>query len=483
MKLTITFETGERQGTSVSFSGKQFIRLGRHPDNEVVFNEEENRVVSGFHAEIRILEGRVFIADLDSTNGMLINDQWAQESIVSSGDIVELGKRGPSFRVRYEADASDPPIDPTIAPEDWLTAPTQEVAAVPNQDGHQVPATARIRFRSYPVSRETTSHPPHTKSDEPDAKYGKRTVGMMIQNALEQAGIKRGEGTTKSTDYIKALVDQKVGKSSSRLKKIIVAIVAVLIVLGGLFAYFLYRSRSVQVYQTTQVNYGDESGGSIAAANRYAIFMLAGQQTGPNGQPGPLTGFCTAFAVARDILATNAHCTLLATKDFTNVSALMNGAPANRYSITHAIAHPGYQPGKISPDVGLVRIRGQLANLVTIGGSNELSLLSPGVSMFLYGFPGRLNKEEAPEATFIKGGIGRVTTFDQKLGNFGQNTLLQHSAFSTGGTSGSPIFNTSGRVVGINAGGYTEDGKPLSGYNFAMRIDLINTLLPLLGRN
>ncbi len=481
MKLTITFESGERQGTSLSFSSKQFIRLGRHPDNDIVFNEEENRVVSGFHCEIRILEGRVFIADLDSTNGMLINDQWAQESIVSSGDIVELGKRGPSFRVRYKAEASDPPIDPTIAPENWLTAPTQQVATVTNSDGPQITKTARIRFRSYPVSRENPSLSPDSDSAEPEAKYGKRTVGMMIQNALAQAGIARGKGTTKSTDYFKALVDQKVSKSSSRLRKIIIAIVVVLVIGGGCFGYFLYRNRSVQFYQTTQVNYGDTSGGTIASANRYAIFMLAGQQPQPNGQPGPLSGFCTAFAVARDILATNAHCTLRAQKKFSNVSALMNGAPANRYQVTHTLAHPGYQPGKISPDVGLVRIRGELANLVTIGGSNELSLLSPGVPMFLYGFPGRLNKEEAPEATFIKGDIGRVTTFNQKLGNFGQNTLLQHSAFSSGGTSGSPIFNTSGRVVGINAGGYTEDGKALSGYNFAMRIDLINTLLPLLG--
>ena len=128
-----------------------------------------------------------------------------------------------------------------------------------------------------------------------------------------------------------------------------------------------------------------------------------------------------------------------------------------------------------------MKIRGQLTNLVTISPQTELGQVAPGVSVFLYGFPGRLNKEEAPEATFIKGEIGRVTDFDQKLGNFGSNTLLQHSAFCTGGTSGSPMFNGSGHVIGINAGGYTENGQALAGYNFGMRADLINPLLARMG--
>jgi len=154
----------------------------------------------------------------------------------------------------------------------------------------------------------------------------------------------------------------------------------------------------------------------------------------------------------------------------------MNGAPANRFSIIRAYPHPGYQEGRISPDVGLLLVNGILSQTVTIAKTHELSQVTPGTVVFLYGFPGRLNKEEAPEATFIKGDIGRVTTFDQRLGNFGQNSLLQHSAFSSSGTSGSPMFNSAGRVIGINSGGYLENGKPLSGYNFGMRIDLITPL-------
>jgi S1-C subfamily serine protease len=125
-------------------------------------------------------------------------------------------------------------------------------------------------------------------------------------------------------------------------------------------------------------------------------------------------------------------------------------------------------------------VAARLQHFVTMADQSELAQIAPGVPVFLYGFPGRLNKAEAPEATFIKGDIGRVTGFDQKLGDFGRNTLLQHSAYSTGGTSGSPMFNSSGHVIGINAGGYVENGQSLAGYNFGMRIDLVHSLYPLL---
>ncbi len=418
MKLTIIHESGSRIGTHKSLSGKAVIRLGRHSDNDCVFQEPDEKCVSGFHAEIRLVNGRAVIKDMDSSNGLWVNGVQKEESQLGLEDSVELGIGGPRFRVKVDS----------------------------------------------------PDNPPKEK------KYGERTVGMMIQQALAQAGLMRSKGTSKSTEYFESMVEKKVSSTRSRQKKIIIGAVVTLLVAGVLLGYFFYRNRSVQVFQTTQVNYGDATGGSIAATNRYTVFVLAGQDR----KSGEFRGFCTAFSISSNILATNAHCIKTGQKNFINIKALMNGAPSNRYSIIRMVPHPGYQEGHISPDVGLLLIRGQLSNRVTIAPTSDLSKVTPGTVVFLYGFPGRLNKEEAPEATFIKGDIGRITTFDQKLGDFGQNTLLQHSAFSSSGTSGSPMFNSAGHVIGINAGGYLENGKPLSGYNFGMRIDLINTLFPLI---
>jgi len=425
MKLTIVHTAGSRTGTGQSISGKPVIKLGRRPDNDCVFDKESDAGVSGYHAEIRIVETGPQIADLGSTNGTLVNGQPVRQAPIGADDEIRLGANGPGFRVQYAA--------PTVQP-----APGDKI-------------------------------------------YGQRTVGVMIQQALEAAGQGQPKGTSKSTEYFEALMETKVKRSSSKLRWIIIASVFAVLIASAILGIYLYRNRSVQVFQTTQVNYGGAEGSRIASANRYNVFLIAGV---PRSAPASgLQGFCTGFAIRPDVLATNAHCVRAAEKSFVQVAALMNGASsaAGRFPVVQMVAHPGYRDGEISPDVGLMKIRGALQTLVTIADSAELSQVAPGIDMFLYGFPGRLNKEAAPEATFIDGKIGRVTSFDQSLGDFNSNTLLQHSAYCTGGTSGSPMFNSAGHVIGINAGGYVENGQALAGYNFGMRIDLVHVLLPAVG--
>jgi S1-C subfamily serine protease len=160
---------------------------------------------------------------------------------------------------------------------------------------------------------------------------------------------------------------------------------------------------------------------------------------------------------------------------------VMNGKPSNQQTITGMLIHPDYKKDRISPDVGLLRIKGHLENTVKTAAEDALFRLAPGAPVFLYGFPGRLNRVDAPEATFVKGNIGRITTFDLGLGNTRENTLIQHSAFSSTGTSGSPIFNEAGQAIGINSGGYTENGEMLTGYNFGVRIDMIRVLTSNMG--
>jgi S1-C subfamily serine protease len=422
MRLTVVHTSGPRAETRQCFSGKQAIRLGRRSDNDLVFDGEQDATVSGHHAEIRLENGRVAIVDLGSTNGTWVDGERVTERELRPSDTARLGTAGgPEFRV---------------------------------EPGLAEPAVA-------PVTGEK--------------QYGQRTVGMMIKQALAQAGLAH-PGTTKSTDYFEALVDEKVRSTSSRLKWIVVAAISLLVAAGSVFGWYLWRRPSAVVQQ---FNYGDATGGGIAAQNRHAVFLLAGSRLPAARSPQDLVGFCTGFAIAQDLLVTNSHC-VRAAGNHASVYALMNGVRGAVYPVTRMVAHPGYQPGEISPDVGLMRVAARLQHFVTMADQSELAQIAPGVPVFLYGFPGRLNKAEAPEATFIKGDIGRVTGFDQKLGDFGRNTLLQHSAYSTGGTSGSPMFNSSGHVIGINAGGYVENGQSLAGYNFGMRIDLVHSLYPLL---
>jgi hypothetical protein len=426
MGIRVVHTAGPRAGTSQEFPDKALLRLGRRPENDLVFDRERDAAVSGRHAELRAEGGLIIIVDLGSTNGTFVNGERVTERELAASDTVRLGSAGgPEFRVERAA-AAESPATPGAAPD--------------------------------------------------EKKYGQRTVGMMIQQALAQAGLMRPSGTAKSTDYFEALVEKKVRSTSVRLRWILTLSFALLVAAGATLAWYLWNRPGAVIQQ---FNYGDATGGGIAAQNRYTVFLLAGSRLPAVRSPQDLVGFCTAFAIGPDLLATNAHCVQSAGR-YASVYALMNGVQGAIHPVTRTVAHPGYQPGEISPDVGLMRVATRLQHFVTMADQSELAQIAPGVPVFLYGFPGRLNKAEAPEATFITGDIGRVTGFDQKLGDFGRNTLLQHSGFSSGGTSGSPMFNSSGHVIGINAGGYVENGQALAGYNFGMRIDLIQALYPLL---
>ena len=424
MKLTITHSSFSKKGTKQSITGKQVFTLGRRPDNDCVFSSDDDQQVSGYHAEIRIVDDAAYLIDLNSKNGSYVNEHKVTRHPLLSGDLVQLGENGPGFIVEYARASIKPAIEP------------------------------------------------------PDNKlYGKKTLGLLIDQALKTVGKSPGQGTSKSTDYFESLMDKKVKRTSLKIK----VIVAAAIVFTGITAlflwYYIYTKPAVtNVYQTTQVVSGENAGGIIANTNRYNVFMIAGtkKQSVDNNE---IEGFCTGFAIAPSLIATNAHCVKVAGEKYSYIYVLMNGAPRNRYSVTKMISHPAYSEETISPDVAIFKINGQLSSWVKMASPSELAAIAPGVPMFLYGFPGRLNNVKSPEATFIRGEIGRVTTFAQHLGQFGENTLLQHSAFCTGGTSGSPMFNANGHVIGINAGGYLESGQILAGYNFGMRIDLINTLL------
>ncbi|MDP6444204.1 MAG: EAL domain-containing protein [Pirellulaceae bacterium] len=63
--------------------------VGRHPDNELCL---ANPTVSGHHAELISTDGEIFVRDLDSTNGTLLNGRSVHQlTPLQSGDMVHFG--------------------------------------------------------------------------------------------------------------------------------------------------------------------------------------------------------------------------------------------------------------------------------------------------------------------------------------------------------------------------------------------------------
>jgi pSer/pThr/pTyr-binding forkhead associated (FHA) protein len=75
-------------------------RIGRDPDNELVINDNS---VSRHHAEI--IHGRAnsfLIRDLDSLNGIFVNDKRVQIATLAENDEVDVG----DVRFRFELQSS-----------------------------------------------------------------------------------------------------------------------------------------------------------------------------------------------------------------------------------------------------------------------------------------------------------------------------------------------------------------------------------------
>ena len=67
---------------------QEVIRIGRLPENDIVINDI---LVSRRHCEIRKVQGRWKIFDLDSLNGSYVNNLRVKEEFLSSGDVIVVG--------------------------------------------------------------------------------------------------------------------------------------------------------------------------------------------------------------------------------------------------------------------------------------------------------------------------------------------------------------------------------------------------------
>lgn len=503
---------------------KPIVRCGRLPDNDLAFDPYADIDSSGRHAEILAEGDAWYVVDVGSRNGTMINGQRVQRQRVHSGDVIEFGKGGP--RVQVELPSAAPAAGRAAAelPAAPGGAPASDVAgAGPRIVIGTVGSTPAPPVAPTAVAPAAAQSAPEGAGGGP----GKATVAMMIASAVKGRG--------KSTEEIKAITADAVSRSSRRLRVALwlVTMLLLLSVGGGAVVLMLQRQDAATLQGDLRSSYdrleqinrvGDVvraqdaaertalqariqdlskqlqeqsrgPGTRIAQEARNAVYMLAALQ--PDGRE---LGFCSAFAVAADLLATNAHCVLemdRMQREGTRFIALPNGGQGGRFGVTYTGRHPGFRPDAPDPteDCGLVRIAGQASSTVRLAPAAELARLQPGDTIHVYGFPGNLMEARSPVATLTSGVIGRITSFDGLSAPFAQSLLLQHSAFTSPGTSGSPIFNNDGLVIGVNTGAFRRLARQtmidpstgrrgdvlmtqdLSGYAFGVRSDLVQALM------
>ncbi|HJZ85964.1 MAG TPA: trypsin-like peptidase domain-containing protein [Polyangia bacterium] len=462
MRVIVEHIGGARSGQRQEFEDPIVVRFGRHPSNDVQFDAYQDLDASARHAELR-REGAGFVlVDVGSSNGTLIGGDRVTHRLLQGGEEVQFGSGGPRVRIGLEG-LDVPKTTPAQAGMRADAAPP--VAPVP------APPPAGVRTTVFRSAVEAAVR---------QATRPMRALVLVLCLLALAAGagllLYRARGEAREEALRRKMVElMEKQRSADETERANIA--------------KLIEQKNSELRKSS-------SGGAIGRAARGGIYLVAIKL------PSAEEGFCTAFAIQPQVLVTNAHCVAAAEEYETRggkIFVVRNGDPKSRFSVRAVKKHPSWRPTlrEVTPDVGLLRIEGTAPELLTLAAPDELRRLAPGDVLYLYGFPGRLADTRSPEATFVQGVIGRLTRLSGEAAGFEEAKLIQHSAFTSGGTSGSPLLDGEGHVVAVNAGGYVEQGtmqvldpqsgragevvvsKNLAGYNFGMRIDLVRDLLAL----
>lgn len=414
------------------------VRFGCAPENDVVLAGGERHGVMQRHAEIRWENHAYWLVDLGSRTGTYVNAKRVASHALQAGDEVRFGQDdGPSLRVEILG----PPLSTVVT--------------------------------------------------DPDGRVDLATARHLVEKAVVNA--------TRGRDKSRAIVEKKVHEATRKAQRantiltggIVVTLVA--LVIAGLAVYRSKRAANVlakdmgldQKPVTTPLGTLPSkvfSGREIYERNRAALFVLAyvdGRR---------ISGCCSAFAIDRQTLVTNAHCVTSCGSRSGKPVVVQNESPSRlTFDVVAQRAHPAYRSDSKradSPDVALLRVSGSLPSFVTVASEAELRALGPGDDVHVLGFPGRVMDPVNPSATFLAGHIGRLMGFNEEVTTPDKTALILHDAVTRGGNSGSPVFNQYGNVIGVHAahvdeeedvsiGGQKTKVVEASPFRIAMRIDLI----------
>jgi pSer/pThr/pTyr-binding forkhead associated (FHA) protein/S1-C subfamily serine protease len=99
--------TGARAGARARFEHST-ITIGRDPASDLRLDADRDLDVSARHAELRAVDGAWTLADLGSTNGTFVNGERVDgERRLRAGDVVSLGEAGPRIEVLLDGVGED----------------------------------------------------------------------------------------------------------------------------------------------------------------------------------------------------------------------------------------------------------------------------------------------------------------------------------------------------------------------------------------
>lgn len=104
------------EGNHVYSLTEPVVNIGRRVDNHLVIDDKR---VSRLHAQLRLIDEKFVIFDLDSTSGTFVNDNLIQQHTLESGDVISLAGvqlvfgQDEFISHEFEGDSTESELGPT----------------------------------------------------------------------------------------------------------------------------------------------------------------------------------------------------------------------------------------------------------------------------------------------------------------------------------------------------------------------------------
>lgn len=442
MSVEFRITSGARAGTRERFE-KSVVSIGRHPMNDLRFDPNKDIDVSGRHAELRSVAGRHVLHDIGSTNGTFVNGQRVTEHELTDGDVITFGAGGPqaSFHIMT------------------ASALVAEAAATP---GTRASSAAPKVSHPSPRPRQDTEVRIAAAVERQTGKLRQMVIALAALVIVGGGGaawvlMRQAEEARKQVAALLAANDSLTRSFSARLAQTGIAEEALEAqraesarlaaelrarqASGGDVRALSAEMRSVQ--QRTASLAGTDYP-AIAAANKPAIVFIAVEM--PDGTPSSGTGF---NILPGGLIVTNRH-----------VVQKADGTRAQRVGVIFDGQQGAWREARIeyvSEDDELALLRLTLpGNYPIVSGiAGDVRTVRLGTPIALLGYPlgtgtaGMGGDIDAlkPVATMNIGTVSKV--LDENL---------QLDVYAAPGSSGSPVFDGRGLVVGVLYGAARESG-------------------------
>lgn len=436
MPIELRITSGARAGARETFS-KSVITIGRHPLNDLRLDAEKDLDVSSRHAEIRIVGSTATVRDVGSSNGTKVNGQpLVGERALFEGDVIALGgSRGASLEFHLVADAATaaPPPETNVAPTPAPDAPpakprrdtTARIAEAVEQQTSNLrrilylfgAAVVIIGLGLMYISRQNSA-------------ADRATIEKLLAELQEQnAAIAQLRGSAGANGLA-----NEVGRIQRERDSLLTVLRS-----GGSRADVTRRIEELQRQQTAAGAVSKVDYERIAEQNERAVAFIVVERE------GTIEGG-TGFGVTRDgLIVTNRH-------------VVQNpGEPAPTRIAVQFHGTKRWLPARLikvseTDDLAFLRIDAP-GTFPTVAGVSPSGGVRTGAPIAIAGFP--LGNETAG----MGGSIDTITaraTWTAGIVSKSVPDILQVDAYVAHGSSGSPVFDQRGLVVGVVYGGPTE---------------------------